>query len=561
MELMTSLTPKPMESIRSFIVRLSSANDYDSVKRLFTEHKDDKNICIESSDASLLDFAKKLVDIDDVSVFSPTHVDDTKSQSNRIGVKPMMDTHPHVCPSCLVDEGVTSAQWQLYPITHCPKHNLKLMTHCSCGVKFKWDQELIEYGCSDCFASWAEIAHQQEQQVTPDYILHFYRLNGQAQADFLEDLLTACMRALRPYDSVHHGIKQLPQCKIGWTILLTQAYDMLTDRNVIDDWCHSMACVRSGYAIFGSNAAFYPLITLQQKLHLGWLVSAIKPSLCTVSPLATLLPSHQFTSCNARNHSVGELSEKTANISLIHQLDQHGFSQMTGCSLELTRRIFKIPSISSVAPVGRGRFSFIDIADFIKQSIKINSENIANTTSLMNPTDLMKTFTMTTDDFIMQIYLYELPIHINSAAETLVEAISINEELITNHLETTYLKNEHSISLTRAKNILCIPRNQVLMLVKQGVLIELPSTKNKHMISGTSIAMFLAKYVCIERWSALNHASHGKVLSSLHQAGFQAEIQPFIFNKTQELQNFLMTKVNATWEKQEQLELFEGMFR
>jgi hypothetical protein len=162
---------------------------------------------------------------------------------------------------------------------------------------------------------------------------------------------------------------------------------------------------------------------------------------------------------------------------------------------------------------------------------------------------------MTTDDFIMQIYSYELPIHINSAAETLVEAISINEELIGNHLETTYLENEHSISLTRAKNILCIPRNQVLMLVKQGILVELPSTKNKHMLSGASIARFLAKYECIERWSATNHASRGKVLSSLHQAGFKADIPPFIFKKTQGLQDFLMTDDVATWHRHEQLEL------
>lgn len=354
---------------------------------------------------------------------------------------------------------------------------------------------------------------------------------------------------------MHHAIKQLPQCNVDWTTLSTQAYDMLTNMNIIDDWCHSMAHVRNDYSVFGSNAVFYPLITLQQKLHLSWLVSAIKPSLCNVSPLPNLLPSHQFTSCNARNDSVADLSMKAADINLIHQLDQHGFSQMTGCSLDLTRRVFKIPSVSSVAPVGRGRFSFIDITDFIKQSVKINSEKEANTTSLTEPTNLMKTFTMTTDDFIMQIYSYELPIHINSAAETLVEAISINEELIANHLETTYLKNEHSISLTRAKNILCIPRNQVLMLVKQGVLVELPSTKNKHMISGASIAKFLAKYECIERWSALNLASLGKVLSSLHQAGFTAEIQPFIFKKTQDLQDFLMTKVNTSWEKQEQLEL------
>lgn len=117
------------------------------------------------------------------------------------------------------------------------------------------------------------------------------------------------------------------------------------------------------------------------------------------------------------------------------------------------------------------------------------------------------------------------------------------EEVLAKHLETTYLEHEQEVTLTRVKNILCIPRNRILQLVKQGLLVELPSKKNTHMISGISIANFLTKYVCIARWAVLNHASRGKVLSSLHQAGVAAEIQPFIFKKTQELQYFLMTKV------------------
>jgi hypothetical protein len=555
MEVMTSLSPKPMESIRSFIIRLSSSNDYDCVKRLFIEHKYDKHISIESCDSSLLDFVKKLVDIDNESVFSPTHYSDTKSQSNRLGSKLMMDTHPHVCPSCLVDEGIVSSQWQLYPITHCHKHNIKLISHCCCGEKLKWDQELLEYGCSDCFASWIEISSQQKKTETPDLISHFYRLNEQEQADFLEDVYTACMRALRPYDSVHHGVKQLPQCNVDWVKLSTQAYEMLTSRHVIDDWCHSMAHVRSDYSVFGSNAVFYPLITLQEKLHLNWLVAAIKPSLCTISPSTKLLPSHRFTSCNARNDSVAQLSGKVADISFIHQLDQYGFSQMAGCSIELARRFFKIPSISSLVPVGRGKFSFIDITDFIQQSVKLNSEEVANTTPLTELINLMEIFSMTSYDFIMQIYLYELPIHIDSSTQSLVEAISISEELLSTHLETTYLENEYAITLTRTKKILSIPCNRLLELVEQELLVELPSKQNTHMISGASIANFLTKYVCIERWAVLNHTCHGKALSSLHQAGFAAEIQPFIFKKTQELQYFLMTKVNTSWEKQEQLEL------
>jgi len=555
MEVMTSLNPKPMESIRSFIIRLSSANDYDCVKRFFIEHRDDKDISIESCDSSLLDFAKKLVDIVDESVFSPTHISDTKSQSNRLGSKLMMDTQPHVCPSCLVDEGITQSIWQLHPITHCHKHDMKLMTHCSCGAKFQWDQELLEYGCSDCFASWSEIASQHQVSSTPEYITHFQQLKNQEQADFLEDLLTACMRALRPYDSVHHGIKQLGQYNVDWNELSTQAYGMLTNRDNIDDWCHSMAYVRSDYTVFGSNAVFYPLRTLQKKLHSKWLVLGIKPNLCDTPPSTNLLNSHQLTSSKARNESVAQLSTDVANISLIHQLDQNGFAQMTGCSLELARRLFKIPSISSLAPVGRGLFSFIDITDFIKQSVKLNSEKVTNTAILSELTDLMKIFSMTIDDFIMQIYLYELPIHIDASAKTLIEGISINEEVLAKHLETTYLEHEQEVTLTRVKNILCIPRNRVLQLVKQGLLNELPSKKNTHMISGVSIANFLTKYVCIERWAVLNHTCHGKALSSLCQAGFEPNIAPFIFIKTDLLDKFLSKNQNVIWDQQQQLQL------
>ena len=148
---------------------------------------------------------------------------------------------------------------------------------------------------------------------------------------------------------------------------------------------------------------------------------------------------------------------------------------------------------------------------------------------------------------------YELPIHIDASAKTLVDGISINEEVLAKHLETTYLEHEQEVTLTRVKSILCIPRNRVLQLVKQGLLNELPSKQNTHMISGVSIANFLAKYECIERWAGLHHACRGKVLNSLHQAGFGAEMPPFIFNKTERLQNFLTNKYGILWTRQEQL--------
>ena len=484
---MSGLTPYPKESLRSFIIRLSSANDYDCIHRLFAEHRDGKQISIDSCDNALVGFLKPLAGIEGEAGFMPAS---PSGYGNRLGLTAMMDTRPHVCPSCVVETGFMRSEWQLHPVTHCSKHQNKLLTHCKCGAPFKWDHELLEFGCSECFASWADIAATQPKEAIPQYLEHFESLNDELKADFLEDLFTGCMRALRPYDSVHHGVKQLPHYVEDWTGLSQQAFDMLSKMEIINQWCSSLVYKREDYEVFGNEAVFYPLVTLQEKLHMDWLVKGIKPSICSIGPSQELLPFYEQSSCKARNDAIGDIDVCEADSNYIHHLDQYGFARMTGCSVVLARKLFKIPSISSLTKVGRGRFSFIDVTEFIEQSKAMNTELKERTTSLAELKDLKGMYGLSDDDLIMEIYKYRLPIHINAAAANIVDAISVNRQVINTHLETTYLKCQKAVSLTRAKAILCIPRNRVLQLVNLGLLKEVPSKPKTHFISGASIAKF-----------------------------------------------------------------------
>ncbi|MGK0270073.1 MAG: hypothetical protein ACI88H_000708 [Cocleimonas sp.] len=556
MKLMTGLHPIRNESIRSYLIRLALANDYDMTNHLLSEYQSTKQTTLSSCEESLISQAHTLMKIDDKYAFSPIYTGEV-DLSNRLGHHAITQRNPCICADCMATQNYTDSHWQLYPITHCHLHHKRLLSHCVyCDEALVWDQDLLSYGCCQCDASWQQIAAKQHVENVPTYIQYFHQLPDEERSDYLEDLLTACMRALRPYDSVHHGVKQLPHCEIDWTQLCNQAFSLLTDRRAIEQWCQSMIHVRKQYGVLGDKAIFYPLKTMQVRLHQTWLVNGYKPSLSGTSPSIHLLPHHELTSCNARNDSVSHFNADDKNQGFIHQIDQSGFAQMLGCERSLVKQLFKIPSISSLSPVGRGRFSFIDITEFINQTKTQNTAKQCQTSKLIELTDILHDYTMTGEDILVEVYKHNLPIYVDRAANTLLEAICINEALLVKHLETTYLNHEPCISLSRTVKILGIPRNQVLQLGALKLLIEVPNKPNLHDYSGQSIAQFLVDNICIDRWAALHHSCASKVIKALKYLGVSPIIPPYVFTKTQTLLDTLRTESCDKWQAQEQLELF-----
>ncbi|MFD2165648.1 hypothetical protein ACFSJY_05165 [Thalassotalea euphylliae] len=556
MKLMTALYPIENESIRSFLLRLSIANDYELTNRLFSELNDSTAVGMGSTEERLVSFVCSLVDTCDHSSFSPVQKS-PRECGKRLGYQAITQRTPHVCAECMITQNHTDSHWQLTPITHCHKHQKRLISNCPCCEKvLHWNEDLLHFGCSQCDAAWHEIAAMLPEEQLPNYIEHFHAQPDDERADYLEDLLTAAMRALRPYDSVHHAIKQLPQLELDWTKLFTQAYDLLTNKHLIELWCQSMINQRRKYAEIGSGAVFYPLKTMLTRLHQKWLVHAFAPTLTNTAISSDLMCFHHHTPCTTRNAAIAVLSDDESNQQLIHHIDQHAFAQMLGCDLALARKLFKVSSISSVTPVGRGRYSFIDIRDFIEQTKRQNTACAANTMKLNELSELLDIYTIDTGDILVEIYKHNLPIYIDRAANTLVDAIKINEQLISEHFETTYLEGEASISLTRATHILRISRNRVKQLGALKLIKELPSKPFTHNYSGTSIAEFLSRYECIERWASHNNVCADKIIKTLRGSNIQPVIAPFIYARTPKLEQILNDHVNASWQQQEQLELF-----
>ncbi len=558
MRLMTEIPPHHNESIRSYLTRLTLANDYLVAKHLFDEYSENKHISINSCEESLFEFAQQIAGIEDTGIFSPIPSEEAAIGSKgQLGYRTLMDKNPHVCPACMASQNHTLSHWQLYPITHCQTHDMQLISHCMCGEKLNWNEELLNYGCSECDASWREIAALRPRSETPAYVRHFHQVTNEETTEFIEDLLTASMRALRPFDSVHHGIKQLPNYVSNWSELCDLAYKLLTDKDTIEHWCSSMLYTREHYSILGDKATFYPIITMQERLHNKWLVSGFTPKMCNIVPSAITLQCNHVTACSARNKSMEDCSLFEKDEQLINHLDQSGFAKMLGCDLALSRELFKIPSISTVTKVGRGRFSFIDISDFINQTKDQNTAKQHETSSLGELHELLEMYTLTSEELLVEIYKHELPIYIDLTANSLVDTICINETVLADFLETTYLNNEANVSISRAMRILSISRNQVIQLGKMAYLDKLPSKPSTPTYSGKSIAHFLTNYVCIERWAAINHACHGKVTKAIKDQGILFSLAPFIYKKSLELNNLLANYSGHLWQAQEQLTLFE----
>ena len=555
MMLMTGLYPIENESIRSFLIRLAIANSEDVSNSLFRDYQDGKNVRMNSCEESLHSLACSLVDTCSMDSFSPVP-EQAQCGNSRLGHRAITKREPHVCPDCMTMQNHTEAHWQLYPITHCNKHHKRLISTCICGENLVWDEDLLHYGCCHCDASWQQISTMSTTEKVPAYIEHFHQLPMEKRSDFLEDLLTACMRALRPYDSVHHGIKQLRHVELDWATLCTQAFALLTDKDAIEQWCRSISSARQKYSVIGSGAVFHPLQTMQAKLHQTWLVHAFKPTLASTENSNDLLLYHHMTSCNIRNKAIVGFERDEANQQLIHHIDQNAFAQILGCDLELARQLFKIPSISSLTKVGKGRYSFIDIRDFVEQTKQQNIAKSCETIKLTQLSELLNNYMMSTDDVLVEIYKHQLPIYVDKTANTLIEAIKINEEMLAHHLESTYLENEPVISLIGAAHILNLPRNLVKQLGALGLLKEVPCKTFAHDYTGKSIATFLKNYECIIRWASQHHVCEAKVVKTLKASGFKPVMAPFVFAKTPVLESALNEQFGNHWKVQEQLELF-----
>jgi len=550
-ELMTQVLPLENESARSYLVRLSAENDYIEVKQLFSHYIDVKAMNILSSESSIIECICTLANNVAAPFFWP--VSDEKQEQ----LSYLINRHPVACPLCMRDQNYLKKDWQLMPITHCVKHQIKLLNKCSCGEKFDWDSTLLEYGCSKCLSSWDDIANDCQVEELPEHVSHFHSLAFEERAQFLKDLAEAVYRVHRPYDSLHNKLKLLPTIVDNWCDTAKKGYAFLTDISAMNEWCQSLAGVRQEYKVLGERAVYYPVYDLQKRLKGNWLIKGVKPSYVSFAPKNELLYESTITPCRFRNESAKkEINDILANEQLRHHVDPEGFTEMFNCGIGLTRKLFKLDCFKNTTSIKSRRDAIIDIRLFISSIRECDTEVPENTLYLSELEELKSNYLLSDESLAYEIIAARLPVYIDKTKGTLTDSIKINEKVIINFLETEYLKQSgaYFTKVTTAK-IIGISRTFVGQLGKAGILVELDPTCDSKRYSGKSIACFLTNYECIERWAAIHKVDLYTIMLALIRNKIEPILKSSIYKKTPKFVSILNSLYHPSYQKRKQLSL------
>jgi hypothetical protein len=107
----------------------------------------------------------------------------------------------HVCPACIAEERKLSRWLTLPHITHCPEHQLSLVSSCQCGAVLRlFHRQARPFTCSKCGLDWKNLPHrpmdparmETEQHLLSSY--DFFWTHG------TPELLASTLRLI--YDSV-----------------------------------------------------------------------------------------------------------------------------------------------------------------------------------------------------------------------------------------------------------------------------------------------------------------------------------------------------------------------
>ena len=107
----------------------------------------------------------------------------------------------HVCPACIAEERKLSRWLTLPHITHCPEHQLSLVSSCQCGAVLQlFHRQARPFTCSKCGLDWKNLPHrpmdparmETEQHLLSSY--DFFWIHG------TPELLASTLRLI--YDSV-----------------------------------------------------------------------------------------------------------------------------------------------------------------------------------------------------------------------------------------------------------------------------------------------------------------------------------------------------------------------
>ncbi len=546
-------TPKAIdgEHISSYLMRVADSNGYCELHELLEDTSTLGCFHTESEETSLMNLAKLLGAKFSHNTWLPTVIDQLKAETGSFPCLPLKLPEPRVCASCMADNSVVQANWSIMQITHCAKHHEPLITHCTCGKNFGWDESLVTYGCSECGSAWDELVPEMQQKL-PAYMQHFYSLERSERAKFINDISLASLTALRPYDTMLDVSSLKSKSITDWAAFLSSGYELLTNPKLFNKWIKSCAHFRQQLIFLGNRAVFYPVIRLLSQLKLNWVAAGKTPCLYTTQPSEELLPCKLVTLCPRRNKLVTNLMNNEANQSLAFQVSSSVLSDMLQVDISLARRLIKL----SLKNAKQERIQIADIRNL--SELARHSCDISISDNLSSLETFFKFYNACAEDVLDGVFQGLLDYKFNISNGSILDNIYVNKVQLANFLNTLFTtKSDKKISLISASRILAVPKSVVKLMAQQGFIYEHYSKLNRHDYSSNSIAKLLKENIIISIWSETNSLCETKVIKSLNKAGFKASWHHNIFKKTNKLMEFLeQYNRHFGWQNCKQLNFF-----
>jgi hypothetical protein len=413
----------------------------------------------------------------------------------------------------------------------------------------------LSYGCSACGKAWFEFV--TTNIGLPKFMYDFFKLEGNQRADFIHDITAAALTRVRPYDSILDIHRISPKHASNWIEFLMAGYDLLTTPNSYELWISSCASARIRFKSLGNRAVFYPIYRLIAQLNGEWLVKSKSPTIFNTSPVSKRLTCEIRSFNNKRNKMAEACDETHRDDAYIHHINRESIADMLETDVFVARSLFKLESFSLLTSEKLRCNNISCIKAFLSTASQTSLKVPSSAIPVSQITTYLKDFGASLADLLTAIYNGDIHSYINLSEHHYLDSIYVDRTELSTYLTGPFMCVKSRVfSMTQASRILGVPRNIVGQIANEGSIIEIPSPKNKHNYTASSIARFLEDHIVISIWASTYDFCEGKVIKSLHAEDVKAAWGHNVFKRTSKLLSVLNSiQKRDNWKSCKQLNL------
>lgn len=529
------LRPMPIqgESLAFYLVKLANKNGQKSVRALLKGTGLINHKYYSPDSIKLIEHTHKITGHDKTVLFCSSFPEQEMGVRITNHVYPYRQfvlNKPQFCPACLVKDNSLKAQWQYLPNTYCLEHNNRLLSSCpKCNHQFDWDAELLAYGCCYCATPWSAMISQESK--CPDYLKHFNKLTDPTdKLNFLNDLLLAAKRSIRPYDSIIEMSRERLQDYVSdWHTVFVRAYDMLTNDVFYSFWIKSCFEARKLIIPLGLNAVIHPVISLKKQLKCTWpLNDFTRPDL--IKPInSEILPCLYLSNLSKRLY---HHEQSLSDTDLRYQATSENLTELLGCRLLDLRIMIENDVLQSLNNTHNTRYAIFDIRSLVTGLNHLSPARQSSFIHFKTIMAVMPLYSIEFGDVLVALTSNKLSAFIDPLADNLRDGLYISRYSLLRLLKRAFMHQPDKEVLRHdVPNFLGITDLDLRALAKEKILLPVPCHKGNGCYKKIDLINLNRGYFIVSRWAKLRKLNPLVIRKKMAEQGIYSVIGKHIYPK------------------------------